>query len=157
MNAPSSVIEVLNDMLKIELTAYHQYLLHSKINEDNSLKNLATVVMERADSELEDAKGMIDMILMYDGQPIVDELNFITTGLNLREQFALDLIKEKEAVRVATAGVKLCQQEGMFNARDFLETVVAGEEDHVHWLETQIYLIETVGQDKYIAEQIVIE
>ena len=90
MNVANQVVEILNQMLILEMTAFHQYVLHSKMCEDWSLKDIAEKVMERANSELEDAKGIVDLILLYGGEPDLGVIKDISVGKDVRQQFQYD-------------------------------------------------------------------
>ncbi len=39
-------------------------------------------------------------------------------------------------------------------SRDVAETILAGEEEHAEWLETQLELIRQIGEAHYLAQQI---
>lgn len=54
-------------------------------------------------------------------------------------------------------GVELCRSLGDNGSRELLEEILKDEEDHTNWLETQLSLIEQVGVDNYLAQQIVEE
>ena len=50
--------------------------------------------------------------------------------------------------------LKLARESDDNGSREMLEGILEGEEEHADWLEAQLYLIENVGAERYLAEQI---
>lgn len=51
-------------------------------------------------------------------------------------------------------GIALCRDKADNGTRELLESILKDEEDSVDWLEAQLYLIDKVGGENYLAEQI---
>ena len=152
--AGKEIIDALNDVLTGELTAINQYFVHAKI-----LENLGYMVLHdklRAESidEMKHADALMDRILYLDGIPNVQRLGRIRVGETPFEQFESDLALELDAIPRLNKAIALCREHGDNGTRALLEGILADEEEHLDWLETQIKLVETLGEKAYLAEQL---
>ena len=68
----------------------------------------------------------------------------------LKSDYALEM----EALPRLNEGIETCRELGDNNSRHLLETILHEEEEHVDWLEAQMSLIEQVGIQNYLAQQI---
>ena len=107
--------------------------------------------------EMHHAEEVIERILYLDGVPNVQKLGKINIGQNVPEQLASDLRVEHEAVARLNAAIAACRDAADNGTRELLEEILTKEEEHVDWLESQLLLIEQVGLENYLAQQIVEE
>jgi len=70
------------------------------------------------------------------------------------EMMKLDHALELEALPRLNKGIETCRELGDNNSRHLLEEILEDEEEHVDWLEAQLALIEQVGPQHYLAQQI---
>ncbi|MFO0632004.1 MAG: bacterioferritin [Nannocystaceae bacterium] len=154
MKGSASVIDTLNDVLTAELTAVNQYFIHAKMCQNWGYVNLAGKIRAESIDEMKHADELIERILFLQGVPNVQRYNKITVGETVQEQLELDLKLEYDAVERFRKGIKLCREEGDITSADVLERMLASEETHVDWLETQLQLIEQIGTKHYLAQQI---
>ena len=154
MKGNEKVIEQLNMALADELTAINQYMVHSEMCANWGLDELHEVVEKRAIQEMKHAEELIARILFFDGRPIVSNLNPIHIGADVPAQLSNDLAAEVDAVAKYNAGIKLAVEAGDNGSRDLLESILGDEEDHVDWLEAQLYQIEQMGIAAYLVEQV---
>ena len=153
MRGSDSVIEVLNDVLTAELTAINQYFLDAKICENWGYKRLADHMRADSIDEMKDADNLIDRILYLDGIPNVQRLVTVRVGETAPEKLKLALVLETEAINRLQRGIVLCLAEGDDGTRHLLESILHGEEEHADWLETQLQLIEQLGDALYLTQQ----
>ncbi|MDD7910653.1 MULTISPECIES: bacterioferritin [Pseudovibrio] len=144
------VIERLNTALQMELGAINQYLLHSKLLEDMGVTKLAAKEMEESIEEREHAERYLDRIIFLGGTPNVQEIGKIHSGSTVREMLEGDLIGEKEAVAYYSESRRICEEEGDYVTMRLFEEILADEEGHCDFLETQFDLIEKLGIENYI-------
>jgi bacterioferritin len=144
----------LNEILTAELTAINQYFVHAKMLENWGLKRLAKWKWDESVDEMKDADRIIERILYLDGTPNMQRLGPVRVGEDAVEQHHLDLAMEKDAVARYNKGVALAREKGDNGTRELLERHLKSEEEAVDWLEAQLYLIEQVGKERYLAEQI---
>jgi len=154
MKAKEGVIEYLNDVLKAELTAVHQYLLHAAMCKNWGYEHLHDHFSHLAHEEVGHASGLIDHILYLDGAPDMDHLDAVARGRDVSALFVSDLEFEREDVELLRKAVAHCAQVGDYTTRHLLEHMVIDSEEHVDWFETQLRTIEQVSLDRYLSEQI---
>lgn len=153
MRGSDSVIEVLNEVLTAELTAINQYFLDAKMCENWGYQRLADHMRADSIDEMKDADNLIDRILYLDGLPNVQRLGTVRVGETAPEKLKLALVLETEAIDRLQRGIVLCLAEGDDGSRQLLESTLQGEEDHADWLETQLHLIEQLGEAFYLTQQ----
>jgi len=154
MKGSPKVIDLLNDVLTNELTAVNQYFLHARMCENWGYDRLWHKVRAESIDEMKHADKVIERILYLEGLPNVQRLGNIKVGQTVDEQMKVDLDLEKAAIPVLNRGIELCRSEGDNGTADLLEDVLEDEEEHANWLEAQLTLIQQVGLQNYLAEQI---
>ena len=154
MKGSAKVIELLNEVLTGELTAINQYFIHAKMCADWGYARLAQKIHHESIDEMKHADELIERILFLKGIPNVQRYGKINVGETVKEQFQLDLKLEYDAIERLRNGIALCRDEKDEVSRDMLEHILTSEEEHTDWLETQLGLIEQVGEQNYLAEQI---
>lgn len=154
MKGSATVIDTLNDVLTAELTAVNQYFIHAKMCQNWGYNRLAAHIRMESIDEMKHADALIERILFLDGVPNVQRYGKISIGEHVQEQFELDLKMEYDAVDRFRKGVRTCRDEGDITSADLLERMLASEESHVDWLETQLQLIEQIGTKHYLAQQL---
>ena len=150
MQGDRRVIEFLNSALKNELTAINQYFLHSRMFGNWGLKELAKHEYEESIDEMKHADRLIERILFLDGLPNLQNLGKLMIGQTPREALECDLKLEYLAVPDLKAGIVDCERLGDYVSRELLEDILESEEEHIDWLETQLGLIERVGEQNYL-------
>jgi len=154
MKGNDDVIELLNDVLTAELTAINQYFIDAKMFANWGLGRLAEKFREDSIDEMKDADELIERILFLEGMPNLQRLGTVRVGENPTEKIELALDVEKEAVQRLTRGIALCTTAGDHGSRNLLEKILAGEEEHADWLESQLDLINRIGEANYLAQQL---
>lgn len=153
MKGDPKVIEVLNAALKDELTAINQYFVHAEMCDNWGYKKLGEYVKKQSIDEMKHAEALLERILFLDGTPRMAETLPLTIGQDVPAQFANDLKLETGAVATYNSYAKLCAEAGDNASRDLFVKLLHDEEGHVDWLETQLGLIEKLGLDNYLAQQ----
>ncbi len=154
MKGDSKVIEHLNQALFNELIAINQYFLHSRIFQDWGLTVLAAKEREESIDEMKHADQLIDRILFLEGMPNMQNLGRLRIGETTKEMLEGDLALEMDAIPDLKSGIAYCESVQDFTSRDLLRSILDSEEEHVDWLETQLDLIERVGEQNYQQSQI---
>jgi len=148
------VIEGLNEVLTAELTAINQYFIHHKMCENWGYQRLSKKKREESIDEMKDADAIIERILYFDGIPNMQRLSPIRVGENPIEQHKLDLAVETEAIDRLNRCIALCREKGDNGSRELLENILDGEEESADWLEAQLHIVDEIGAERYLAEQI---
>ncbi len=154
MKGDAKVIEVLNEVLTAELTAVNQYFIHAKMCADWGYTELANYTRAESIDEMRHAEQMIDRILFLGGVPNMQRYFKIKVGETVKAQFEHDSGLEYEAVKRLNNGVATCTAAGDNTSRQILEKILAEEEHHIDWLETQLGLIEKIGEENYLAQKL---
>ena len=154
MRGDPQIVEALNAVLTAELTAINQYFVHAKMCRNWGYEKLAKKKHDESIGEMKDADELIERILFLDGVPNMQRLDPVRVGEDPIEQHRLDLEMEKEAVARLNEAIWLCHDKKDAGTRELLEHILEGEEEGVDWLEAQLHLVEEVGKERYLAEQI---
>jgi len=150
----SAIIEALNEVLTAELTAINQYFIHNKMCENWGYQRLAKKKREESIEEMKHADSVIARVLYLDGVPNMQRLSPVRVGENPIEQHKLDLALEVDAVKRLNKAIALCREKADNGSRELLEGILVNEEESVDWLEAQLHIIEEIGAERYLAEQI---
>ena len=153
MQGDPDVIQVLGDVLAAELTAINQYFVHAKMCENWGYHKLAKHKRDESIEEMRDAEAIMNRILYFDGVPNMQRMNPVKVGEDPIEQHRCDLALETDAVARLNRGIALCRDKGDNGTRELLERILKGEEHAIDWLETQLHLVQEVGRERYLAEQ----
>ncbi|MGA2597128.1 MAG: bacterioferritin [Bryobacteraceae bacterium] len=154
MQGDPKVIEQLNLALKEELQAINQYFLHAEMCENWGYDRLSDYIKKQSIGEMKHAEELIERILFLDGTPSMTEPMTLTIGRNVREQLQSDLDLEIGAVKMYNKAVAI-SRDGADNAsRELFDRLLRDEEEHVDWLEAQIHMIDEIGYERYLSQQI---
>jgi bacterioferritin len=153
MRGDAEVVELLNEVLTSELTAVNQYFIHYRMLENFGYERLSKKKREESIEEMQHADAVIQRILFLEGVPNMQRLFPVRVGEEPIEMHKVDLAVEKEAVERLNKGIALATQKGDNGTRALLEKILKNEEDAVDWLETQLTLVEQIGRERYLAEQ----
>lgn len=146
------VLKLLNEQLTSELTAINQYFLHSKMQDSWGFTEVAAHTRKESFEEMQHAEKITDRILLLNGLPNYQRLFSLRIGQTLREQFESDLAVEYEVAERLRPGVIMCREKQDSTSAVLLETILADEEEHIDYLETQLELMDKLGEQLYLAQ-----
>jgi bacterioferritin len=153
MQGIPQIIDALNTALTIELTAINQYFVQAKMCKNWGYMKLGDKHYHESIGEMKHAEKLIDRIIFLEGVPEIARYDVIRVGTNVKEQFENDLALETRGVKTYNEAVDLCIKLKDGGSRDVIEPILVESEEHVDWLETQLGLIEAIGLQNYLAEQ----
>jgi bacterioferritin len=151
MRGDERVIEFLNEQLTAELTAISQYFLHAKMQENFGWTKLAAHTRHESIDEMHHAEIITDRILFLEGLPNYQRLFTLRIGHTLQEMFDADMAVETEAIDRLRRGIEYMRSIGDITSANIFEGILADEEGHVDYLETQIDLLAKLGEPLYIS------
>lgn len=149
MKGDSKVIEYLNAALRSELTAVSQYWLHYRLQEDWGFGRLADKSRQESIEEMRHADRLISRIIFLEGHPNLQKLDALRIGQTLRETLEADLAAEHEARTLYIEARRYCDDAGDFVTRSLFDELIADEEGHIDFLETQLGLFDKLGEERY--------
>lgn len=153
MKGDTKVIDYLNEALKFELAAINQYFLHARMFRDWGFGKLAKLEYEESIDEMKHADQLIERILFLQGLPNVQDLAKIYIGESLKECLECDLRIEKRSHPRYVEAIAYCEEAQDFVSRHLLTEILKSEEEHIDYLETQLDLIEKIGEERYMQSQ----
>jgi len=149
MQGDAKVIEYLNRGLRSELTAVNQYWLHYRMLDNWGLKDLAKKWRAESIEEMQHADKFIERILFFDGFPNLQVLDPLRIGQSVKEILECDLAAENEARALYQEAATYCNSVKDYVSRDLFEELMADEEGHIDFLETQLDLVSKIGVELY--------
>ena len=154
MKGDKAVIDYMNELLAGELAARDQYFIHSRMYAEWGFNKLFERLNHEMAEETEHAEQFIRRILMLEGTPTM-----VPTGLNIGSDLVsmlkADLNTELEVRDALQKGIRLCEEKQDYVTRDIMVKQLSDtEEDHAHWLEQQLRLIEMMGLENYKQSQL---
>jgi bacterioferritin len=153
MQGNPQVIDALNRALTIELTAINQYFCQAKMCQNWGFNRLYRKHYEESLGEMKHAETLIERLLFLEGVPEIARYDVIRVGTDVKEQFENDLKLELGGVKAYNELIDLCVRVKDNGTRDVVEPILHESEEHVDWLETQLGLIQAVGLQNYLTEQ----
>lgn len=153
MKGDARLIEGLNEILTGELTGINQYFIHSMMCQNWGYERLSEKIRAESIGEMNHAERIIERILHLEGVPNLTRLEKIRVGERVLDQLQFDRDVETVAIGRFNRMIALAVEVSDNGSRQVLEEMLASEEEHLHWLESQLELIEQVGEANYLAQQ----
>ncbi|MEM9522913.1 MAG: bacterioferritin [Pseudomonadota bacterium] len=149
MQGDRKVIDYLNRALRSELTAISQYWLHYKLQEDWGLGHMAKKSREESIEEMNHADKLMARIIFLEGHPNLQKLDPLRIGQTPKETLECDLAAEQEARALYKEAREYCREAGDYVTMELFKELLADEEGHIDFLETQLDLHDRVGAQNY--------
>ena len=154
MKGNQDIIDALNAGLTIELTAINQYFICSKMCQDWGLNKLAKHFYAESIEEMKHADEVIDRILYLNGVPEIARYGEILVGDNPKQQIQDSLTLESKGVTTYNEAIQLCIDVKDAGSRELMERMVVESEESIDWCESQFDLINMMGLERYLSQQI---
>jgi bacterioferritin len=102
--------------------------------------------------EMKHAERITERILFLEGLPNYQKLLPLRIGQTVKEQLDADLAVEMEVVQRLRPGIKMCRDKGDITTANLFEDILASEEEHIDYLETNLELIGKLGEQLYLSQ-----
>ena len=152
MQGDPEIIALLNEQLTSELTAINQYFLHAKMQANWGYNKLAKHTRDESIEEMTHAERLTDRILFLEGLPNYQKLLPLRIGQTVREQFESDMAIEVEVVDRLRPAIAYCEEIGDHTSKRMFEEILADEEHHIDYIETNLSLMDALGEQLYLAQ-----
>ncbi|MCS4532735.1 bacterioferritin [Neisseria montereyensis] len=153
MQGDKAVLDYMNELLAGELAARDQYFIHSRMYAEWGYTKLFDRIGHEMEDETGHASAFIRRILMLGGTPHMVPAK-VNVGTDVPSMLKADLNTELEVRAALKKGIKLCEEKQDYVSRDLMvEQLQDTEEDHAHWLEKQLRLIDLIGLQNYLQSQ----
>lgn len=149
MKGETRIIERLNEALFLELGAVNQYWVHYRLLEDWGFMKLAKKEREESIEEMHHADKIIARIIFLEGHPNLQTLAPLRIGQNVKEVLEADLAGEYDARTSYKASRDICHDAGDYVTMHLFEELMKDEEGHIDFLETQLALLASIGEERY--------
>jgi len=153
MKGDPKVLELLNEALKEELTAINQYWLHYRMLDNWGVKKLAEFEKSESIDEMKHADRLAERILFLDGLPNFQALGRLRIGENVEEILKADMEAELQGAKLYRQVIAHAETVQDYVTRDLAREILADEEGHIDFLETQFEMIARMGTQNYIQLQ----
>ena len=149
MQGEPKVIEYLNKALRHELTAVNQYWLHYRLLHHWGFLAMAKQWRKESIEEMQHADKLTERIIFLDGFPNMQVLDPLHIGQDVKEVLDSDLAAELSARALYQEAATHCHAVKDYVTRDLFEKLMADEEHHIDFLETQLDLVAKIGLELY--------
>ena len=153
MQGDKKVIAYLNGQLKLELTAINQYFLHYRMLKHWGLARMAKHEHDESIEEMKHADLLMERVLTLGGLPNLQDLGKLLVGETAVETLRCDLKVEEAGQVHLKEAVGYCESVRDYVSRELFERILEDTEEHIDYLETQLELVEKVGEQNYLQSQ----
>lgn len=150
----SETLKNLNTALQMELSAQHQYQLHSHVLDDWGIDRLAAKMREEFAEEAGHSDVFLARIMTLGGTPDMAFASKPKAPESLKAMFEADLSDELEAIRFYTQAAKAAYAADDLGSYELFKATAIDEEAHRDWLQLQLDLMERIGEERYTFKHI---
>ena len=154
MKGNAGTTQVLNDVLKVQLTAINQLFLHARMLKNWGLSELNDRAYQQSVKAMKQADKLVERVLFLEGLPNLQDLGKLLIGEDVAEILKNDLQFQTEARSGLQAAVSSCETARDYVSRDLLEGILEETENHIDWLESQHWLMKNMGLENYLQSQV---
>ncbi len=153
MQGDRQVITHLNQVLAQQLVAINQYFLHARMYKDWGFERLDKLAYKASIVVMCNADELIKRVLFLQGLPNLQELGRLRIGEHVQEMLDCDMQLVKQGHQTLLAAIAQCEQAKDYVSRELLQDILDKEEEHLDVLETELSLMQQLGAQNYLQQQ----
>lgn len=144
-------IEFLKELAKGWFGNSQQHSIHAQLLKARGLNKLADKIMDESDEEWEEAKKVNARLIELGETPVVaiQEYPVIT---DIKEMLEYDCKDATEALPMMSKALSMFDDD--YITRHMIEEFIVDEQEHLNWVKTDLCIIEQIGIDNYMIEQL---
>ncbi len=154
MQGDKSMVKLLNQVLKNELTATNQFFLHARMYKNWGLGGLNEHAYKASIKAMKQADALIERVLFLEGLPNLQDLGKLLIGEDTQEMLQGDIKLMKAVHKQVVDAIAYSESSSDYVSRELLEDILAHSEEYLDWLETQLELIDKVGLKNYLQSNV---
>ncbi|MFM2486159.1 bacterioferritin [Celerinatantimonas yamalensis] len=154
MQANPQIIQLLNKVLTYKLTSINQFFLHARMFGNWGFEALNKACYKKSIQDMKQADALIERILFLEGLPNLQALGALRIGEKSQEMLSCNLGFITDQVPLLRQAIAICEAQQDYVSRDLLHTLIEYEEEHIDWLEAQLYQIGEMGIEKYLQSKL---
>ncbi|MFM2479061.1 bacterioferritin [Celerinatantimonas sp. MCCC 1A17872] len=154
MQGNPQIVQLLNKVLTYELTSINQFFLHARMFGNWGFEVLNKACYKKSIKDMKQADKLIERVLFLEGLPNLQALGALRIGEQSKEMLECNLQFLNDQLPLLRQAVGFCEQQTDYVSRDLLQDILDDEEEHIDWLEAQLYQISVIGEEKYLQTKI---
>ena len=147
------VFDILNGLLGSVWRACAQHQTHIALIEAQGLQGLADAMRIRTADEPVTIRALVDRLVDLGGTPAFT-IAVPAIGATVREVLENDMALQRHIRPKLNAAAEAAGAAHDATTRNLIEKILADEEQHLSWLETEIALYEKLGESLYCASRL---
>ena len=144
-------IELLKSYAKAWFGNSQQHSIHAQLLAARGLQKLADKIMAESDEEWEEAKKVNARLIELGETPIV-EIEDYPVITDVKEMLEYDFKDAEEALPEMSKALALFDDD--YVTKDMLQNFILDEQEHYNWVKGHLCLIEQIGIENYLIEQL---
>jgi bacterioferritin len=148
-----AIISILNQLLSGLWRGSIQHQTHVAVIEARGLQGLADAMRARTADEPIAIRALLDRLVDLGGTPSFT-IEALAIGVTVREILDNDMVLQRHARPKFNAAAEAAAAAHDATTRNLIEKILADEEQHLSWLETEIALCEKLGESLYCASRL---
>ena len=144
-------IELLKSYAKAWFGNSQQHSIHAQLLAARGLTKLADKIMAESDEEWAEAKKVNARLIELGETPVV-ELEDYPVITDIKEMLDYDCKDAEEALPEMSKALAMFDDD--YVTRHMIEEFILDEQEHYNWVKGHLCLIEQIGMENYLIEQL---
>jgi len=144
-------IEFLKGLAKGWFGNSQQHSIHAQLLKARGLNRLADKIMAESDEEWEEAKKVNARLIELGETPCV-EIEVYPVITDIKEMLEYDCKDAVEALPMMSKCLSMFDDD--YVTKSMIQQFIVDEQDHYNWVRQHLSLMEEIGMENYLIEQL---